>query len=250
MKYCLSSRQNREYLLKADEIKVKYKDKNVIFDLTQKYPKATIILETPFDPTISLDWDEMKRLNILAHENFILCLANLRDVEKCKENNIKFYFGLPISSFYELQSLKNLGVCYFRLAPPAFFELDKVKNLGVPVRAVPNLAYDNYFPHENGICGSWIRPEDTELYSDYIETYEFEGVELNQERALWDIYNRGEWKGNLNHIFINFNFPADNTAIPQNSIAIRRLTCGQKCQSGSNCNLCERYLKYAQKSYI
>jgi peptide deformylase len=32
MKYCLSSRQTNEYLKRADEIKVKYKDRDIIYD--------------------------------------------------------------------------------------------------------------------------------------------------------------------------------------------------------------------------
>ena len=44
MKYSVSSRQQPEYLQKCDEIKVMWNDRNIIFDLTEKYPGKTINL--------------------------------------------------------------------------------------------------------------------------------------------------------------------------------------------------------------
>ena len=44
MKYCLSSRQSAEYLQKADEIKVLYRDIEQIYDLMDKYENKNIIL--------------------------------------------------------------------------------------------------------------------------------------------------------------------------------------------------------------
>ena len=45
MKYCLSSRNEKKYLELASEIKVQYRDKNIIPDLLEDYPEANIILE-------------------------------------------------------------------------------------------------------------------------------------------------------------------------------------------------------------
>ena len=44
MKFCLGARQTEEYLKKADEIKVDFRDRNIIPDLAEKYPDKTIIL--------------------------------------------------------------------------------------------------------------------------------------------------------------------------------------------------------------
>lgn len=44
MKFCLSSRNNYEYLKKADEIKVEYRDRKIIPDLYEDFQKANIIL--------------------------------------------------------------------------------------------------------------------------------------------------------------------------------------------------------------
>lgn len=57
MKYCLSSRQTAEYLAKADEIKVEYRDRESIIDLSNKYPNKTIILDCHLIEDI--DWDKI-----------------------------------------------------------------------------------------------------------------------------------------------------------------------------------------------
>ena len=46
MKFCLSNRQNKEYLMKADQIKVQFRDRKSIPDLIMDYPGKEIILET------------------------------------------------------------------------------------------------------------------------------------------------------------------------------------------------------------
>lgn len=250
MKYCLSSRQSAEYLKKADEIKVKYRDRDIIYDFSQKYPTATIILEMPLDG-IEVNWTEITNYMRVTEGRLILCLANLNDIPQCQTLNIKYYYGFPIGTFYELNALKNLGVCYVRLAPPAFFKMDKVKELKVAVRGVPNIAYDAYMPQPNGIFGSWIRPEDLDLYENYIDIIEFEDCDLAKERALYRIYKEDKaWPGELNMLISNFNYPGLNRLIPPTILTQRRLICGQKCQEGSACRLCENYIKLAQEDFI
>lgn len=245
MKYCLSSRQSHEYLKRADEIKVKYRDRDIIYDYSQKYPTATIILEMPLNGE-EVNWAELNNYQRVTEGRFIVCIANLKDAEKCKAANIKFYYGFPIGSFYELRSLKEIGVCYFRLSAPVFFQLDKVKQLGVPVRAVPNVAYDGYFPQPNGLYGTWIRPEDIPTYDEYVETFEFEAADLEKERALYRIYHDdGKWPGDLNLLFTNFNIHALNRHLPNiDALAKRRTTCGHRCQDTFPCSICKLYMSY------
>lgn len=44
MKYCLRNRQIGEYLAKADEIKMEYRDYKSIPNLFEKYPEKPIII--------------------------------------------------------------------------------------------------------------------------------------------------------------------------------------------------------------
>ena len=65
MKYCLSSRNQRDYLSKADEIKVEYRDRKEIPDLFERYPEATIILQCFFYEE-DLEWGTPIESDIFA----------------------------------------------------------------------------------------------------------------------------------------------------------------------------------------
>lgn len=69
-------------------------------------------------------------------------------------------------------------------------------------------------PRENGIYGTWIRPEDIEVYGQYINTFEFISTALSEEAALLEIYQRGNWPGNLDLLLTNLNVQVDNRALP------------------------------------
>lgn len=250
MKYCLSSRQTKEYLKKADEIKVKYRDRDIIYDFSQDYEGKTIILEFPLDRNIIIDWKEIEKYNTVCQGNLILCVATMDHVREAKGRGMKFYYGFPINSFYDLQALKKLGVCYVRLGAPLFFNMDKVKQIGIPVRAIPNVAHEGYFPRENGVFGQWIRPEDMELYADYIAAIEFEDADLQKERALYRIYcEEKNWPGEMNMIITNMNYQCLNRLVSE-KVGQARLNCGQRCQSGGACRICERYLYLAKEEVM
>ena len=109
-------------------------------------------------------------------------VASADDFTKAAKNGLEYYIGYPVVSFFELNALKELGVCYVRLDNELFFQLDKVKKCGVPVRAVPNVAYIDGLRRENGILGTWIRPEDIEsIYGEYITAIEFEDCDRTKE---------------------------------------------------------------------
>ena len=121
------------------------------------------------------------------------------------------------------------------------FDLKAAASYGIPLRAMPNIAYIPYIPHENGIIGGWVRPEDTEAYGQYIDTFEFYTFKaLEKEAALYKVYAENKtWQGNLNLIIENLNFNIDNRLIyDENNFATRRMNCKQKCLNGHSCHYC------------
>lgn len=239
MKFCLRSRCQSTYLSKADEIKVEWRDRESIPDLAEKYPSAAIILQ--FTPSqIGTDIPDMSE--ILTYQSyckdFICCVHDTALIPDLVDRGVKCYYGFPVDSFWELNGLKAMGVCYVRLGPGLFFQLDKVVSLGVPVRAVPNVAYIDTTHHANGLCGTWIRPEDTDLYSNYITCYEFEDADVRKEQALYRIYSADGWPGNLNQLITNLNYDITNYLMLP-SFSERRINCGNRCQYDSNsCHFC------------
>lgn len=247
MKYCLSSLCKDTLLSQIDEIKVLWKNRKIIPDFAEKYPNATIILhKTSLDNSEA--WEEIKEYNILCKNKLIVAVKNLEEINIARENNIKCFLGYPITSFYELQSIKDLPIEYIRLNAPLFFELDKVKAItNIPIRAIPNIAYNDGLPRENGVFGQWIRPEDLETtYAEYIDTVEFEGIHTDQEELLYDIYHiRKHWKFDLQDIIVNLNTPGKNKMLPP-KIGEKRLNCGQRCQYNPEvCQFCKRALDMA-----
>ena len=243
MKVCLHNSNTIEYLQKANEIKVPYYDHKALSDYFEKYPNADIILDLNiiygFDETDEQAWDEIRINQVLSQGHLICCVESLKQINKCKELNLKFYYGYPINSFYELHSLVDLGVCYVRLAPPLSHQLEEVSKFGVPIRAIPNVCYQNYLPHKNGIHGQWIRPEDLKIYEKYISVIEFEDCDQAKEQALYRIYIEDkEWPGDFDMLYTNFNYKGVNRLL-DNELGKIRMNCGQRCEMNNSCQLCD-----------
>lgn len=242
MKYCLSSRQGKEFLSCADEIMVQSKDYLTLFDLLEKFPQKTFILRVELDSNI--DWNIIRGCN--KNGNLICCLENLQDIEKCRIYGVPFYYAYQVNSFFELQGLKDLGVVYAYIGMPLFFQMDEVKKVGIPLRAIPNLAYDAYIPHMNGICGQWIRPEDMDIYEEYFSACEFKTTSEEKERALFRIYAQDKkWPGDLSTLISNLNVSCNNNVVYKDLVE-KRLNCGQVCQQRGSCHYCERALTFDQ----
>lgn len=240
MKFCISSRQEKEYLLKADQIKVEYRDRDIIYDYIELYPNKTIILHLPKEEV------DLELIKSFSEKIDLICsLDNLYYAYKLKELNIKFFYSYPVSSYFELQGLKELGVCYAYIGMPLFFDLPNVIKIGVPLRAVPNVAYEAYIPRDSGICGQWIRPEDVEIYEKYIDVFEFHTEGLPQERALYRIYaEQKHWPGEMGDIITNFGESDCLNRLVYEDIAQIRISCKQKCQAGHPCDLCRKSVKF------
>lgn len=238
-----------EYLKKADEIKVAYRDRKSIPDLAMDYPEATIILHYKGEGSRE-DWEEYRRYSILCKENFIVALNDLSYVEDCKYYGLKYYYAYPITSFYDLRAMKKLGCEYALIDAPITHCLEEAAAVGIPLRMVPNVAYYAFIPRDEGVCGGWFRPEDVDAYAPYIQAIEFEDCDQRKEQALYRLYMEEKaWSGDLNMVISNLNYPATNRMIPPR-FAEARLTCAQACQQYSHCKLCYRYLNLADPNKI
>lgn len=255
MKFCLSSRQEDSYLRKADEIKFFYRDRKAIPDFIEKYPMAVLILvHSSLDDEIN--WNEIKDYSVLARGNFIFCVDTVQDCIAAEELEIKHYHNAAVKTPYELNALKNLNVCYALVDAPLFFDTEYLKEAGVPIRAIPNMSQKDGLPRENGIVGSWIRPEDLHFYNDVIAAVEFEDLTedrekyYRKERAMYRIYaEQKHWPGDLGMLVGDLHFSALNRVIHPD-VTRARLHCKQKCENGGHCRLCYRALTMANQQEI
>ena len=246
MKYCLSDAQPISLLRKADEIKVAYKNINSVFELMDEMPDKTFILDIPEEESFKFD---IELCTAYAEKvNIVLCLYNAHAAKIAAAVGLKWYWGYPISSFYELRGIIDLEPAYIFLTAPLSFDLNKVSQITtIPIRMCPNIAYDNYIPREEGICGQWVRPEDQDLYDEFVSVFEFRGNDLAHEATLFKVYAEDKkWPGNLNLLITNLNFDIDNRIIDPDVIEVR-LYCGQKCMTNSKCHLCPQMFKFSDK---
>ena len=245
MKYCLSGRQTKKYLTKVDEILVEQRDYRYISDLIIEHPNKTIILD------IKEFNDEAFKKCIIEYSkeptiNFVCCIYDLspENIEWFCFNNIKFYYGYSVNSFYEVKGLIDLGVEYVKIHAPLTFNILRLKRFDCKFRMIPNVAYDAYIPRKDGICGQWVRPEDVKYYEDGIYVFEFENANLEQEQVLYDIYaEKGIWNGNLNLLITNLGIDVNNRGLSED-IGKLRANCGQRCMEKGNCQLCHTIFQF------
>ena len=248
MKYCLSGRQTINKLKQyADEIKVQYSDKGFIYDLIDQCQEKTIILSLPYGETEPIDWQE---IHIFAKNyigDFICGIHDLAQYEECKQRSIKFYFDYPVTSYYELQAMKDMGVSYIVIGIPLFFDLDNVSKFNIPIRTVPNMSYLHYLERANGVCGQWIRPEDQDFYEQYIQTFEFNSINPTQEMTIYKIYAQDKrWPGDLQTLIPDLGISCFNSATYE-GLAEARANCRHKCQlASSSCHFCENALRFSE----
>ncbi len=245
MKYALTGRQPKPMLRKVDEIIVESRDYRYISELFIDVPNKTIVLDIPNE-----EFEDLKptliEYNKVEESNFVCRIYNLDPevIEWFHFNNIKFYYGYSVNSFYEVQGLINLGVEYIKIHAPLTFNVNILKRFDTKFRMVPNVAYVAYIPRKDGMCGQWIRPEDIKHYEEGIYVFEFEDANLEKERTLYHIYaENGYWPGNLNLLITNLNINADNRGLPE-EIGEVRANCGQKCMMNGNCHFCDTAFRF------
>ena len=247
MKYCLRSRLAPRYLAQADEIKVDYRDRRGIPDISHTYPDKTIIL---FPGNEDYDWEEIQRYNLLCKSNFILNVASIANAYKAKELGLRFMINMEATSYWDLEGLENLGAEYAYVGIPLFFDLEHTLDFDIKLRAIPTVAHNHMLPHKDGICGKWIRPEDVEAYEDYIQVLEFEPCAIEREQTLFKIYSQSkEWRTRLDVLVEDLGSNAVNRLIMPELIETR-LSCRQRCKSGGRCHMCYTAFQLANPDFI
>lgn len=246
MKVCLNARIGDEYLKKADQILFDWRDRQAIPDYIDRYPDKDIVLTNNNDDDIN--WEEIKTLYYLSKGHFYFGFNRIALAAPARDHQISFFFTYPITSYDELNTVKDLGVCQVRLGAPLFFDLDTVKTYfgDLKIFAVPNIAYDDVYPRNDGVTGTWIRPEDMDTYAPYLDSIVFYDTEpRSRERALYRIYcEEKHWAGDLQDIITNLNYYGTNRMIlPE--VGSKRINCGQACKKTGNCHICYRALQLA-----
>lgn len=250
MKVCLRAWVDKPYLDKADEIKVPWEKRDIIPNIFEDYPEdKVVILECFEDELTDKDWTDLKMFYGLSKGRFKICASNWR---LFKGEGIPFYIGYPITDVFTLQGIINLGVTDVVIAGPLAFDLENVRKTtpGVQLRLVPNVAFNDGLPRD-GVIGSWVRPQDIDIYAEYIDVFEFEDVQnKTREQALYRIYfDEKEWMGEMRDLITNFDYDG-NCGYLSKFLTDVRIGCKMNCLSGSRCRLCYSSLNFANEKMI
>lgn len=248
MKFCLSSSLTRNSLQEADEIRIKWKNKNSIDSLVEKYGKKPYILMLEEDS--DLVKVELIHFDVVTENNLIVSCKNIQQLQTIREFGIKYMLDYEVPSTYELRALAALGCEYAYIGLPLFFSLSATRDIDIKLRIIPTRCSDHKFPTEDSICGHWIRPEDLDEYEDYIDVVEFEDCAIRREETLFKVYkNQKTWSTQLNILVEDLSSNAINRLINPD-LVYHRLGCGQSCKNFSTCHACQHALILAERDKI
>lgn len=250
MKYCLSARQPDSLLKKIDEIKIELRDFRAIPDYIEKFPDKTLILELENTLPEDFNWEVIAAYSQKMEDKFFCAISNVDQIIDCREHSIKYYYKYPINSMFELDTFARYEVSYILIGTSLIFNLKNVASYKIPLRFIPNLAYEPYLRRKDGIVGGWVRPEDMDKYGQYLAVAEFYAPgSLDKESALFHVYAENKtWPGNLNLLIEGLGVDFDNRILyDADNFAIRRMGCKQKCLDGKTCHYCEDQIQFVPK---
>lgn len=248
MRFCLRGRQSREYVKKAQELMVEYRDNNYIYDLMEINPDLIITLEIKNDNNLELkDWEKLTQYKTICKNGFRVMVSSASNMEIAKKMNYDFFSSIPAYDMYHLNALINFGVCAARIDGHLAHQLDIIAGKEIEIRSLVNNAkgYLNY----NNILTGWFRPED--LPNLPIDVCEFVAKDNRQEQALYRIYaERQTWAGPLKDIIVGIEDEEIlNRMIPP-EFQEHRSQCGMHCQTRETCHYCLRAINMAKTEFI
>lgn len=250
-KYCIKAVKDKKCLQQVEEISIDYHgDRSIgsIRPFLDIYPNHEIILSIKSEDFSDKFFELLNTIDE-KYNNLKLCLTSLpkeEDLDRLKKyKQISYFFYMPAHTYDDFYNLINLGVSEIYVGVELGFELNKVYKIAyandIVLRAIPNYAMTLYrdFPF---YLKFFIRPEDLDEYSKYIDTFEFEGTPSMMETLLNAYIKNKKWYGDLSEIIIGLKKDElDSRHIFP--IWYRRSTCGRECMKGSSCRLCSSVKK-------
>lgn len=251
MKYCAKYSNNID-LTGFDEISIihaKGEERQLIdFVIRHQAKKITVVVKNYFDFYKDEEWKMFNAIHSQYPEfNLNICFCEVclfrsidQELKTCMENlEIPYYTGFLAVNFDQLHHLCKHGVKEVYIGEEICFDLLRAERVassyGATLRAFPNIGQSSV-KDTPALQKFFIRPEDLEAYSQYIDTVEFWGP-LNRQDILRRIYSKGKWYGDLQEIILDFDLSFDSMRIVP-GFAQARINCDRKCMKGGRCKIC------------
>lgn len=251
MKYCLKFNNDSRYLNKCDEVLIKYKQGDWAKFIAQMGERRVNMLFTPEELTNEVINKISDKLNKQAKLNLTIALTRL-DEDRARllgAMDLKFYITAPCTTWEQLDLLLFFGVSDVNISGPLGFELTKVRQKlnrctkKVQIRATPNKS-ESTAPEADALRSFFIRPEDIDVYEQYIDVLDFAG-DIQLQDTFFLLYSESKvFIGSMGQCIYDLNLSFDNKGIAEGFGAKRR-ECGLKCLKSKKCRHCELYAKIA-----
>lgn len=261
MKYCIDYKNKKfKYFDKIDEITINFipRESSIInFLLENKNKRININIEDKDD---FIENKRIKMFDVIKQQcpdiDFAFKIGYFKDestkkiMEMIKTNEMqhKFFFQTLVGDWDTLNGYAELGVSDIYVVEDLGFEIKRVAEIlhsrGIRVRVYPNVAQSKW-GKTDPFRKFFIRPEDVDIYEDYVDVIEFFGKNDSIE-TYYKIYAIDKkWFGKLNEIIIDFDSDVDNRCILP-KFAPKRLNCGKKCAKGKHCEICSAIVELAE----
>lgn len=254
MNFCIQIDGNPKhkfnYLNEIKEITIDYRRTDTtLLKFLELHQDKRINIRIDAEFTIEEDLKRILAYKKKFPEHFIVILLNsydsLREKEIYKEiikKDIPFFFDETVFSWDKLCGYVQLKPTDIRISGELAFELDKVSELlheaDIRVRSFVNLS-QSLWEEQDSLYTYFIRPEDIEVYSYVIDTFEFYD-KIKSLNTLYKIYTKDKkWFGNLSEIILNWHGEDINNIYLSPNFPFERISCGKGCVKGRNCKICK-----------
>lgn len=258
MKYAITFAKTFRYFDLIDEVIITpYKGDVEIIEYVEKTFKP--------EQRVILDLTELEESKISSFKDMVIILKKLKeinplitakisitfpkeDINELKDAEIPFIFMEYAENFEMFYVQKELGASDIYVTGALGFYLDKLQPFRdkVKLRVFPNIAQSTrgttkLLPQ---LIKFYIRPEDIELYQDYIDVLEIFPCK-DRTTVIYEIYKRQQWLGKLSDIIMDLDNDIDNDVISP-YFALHRIKCHQDCLL-DRCTLCQQIYSLGKK---
>lgn len=258
MKYAITFAKTFRYFDLIDEVIITpYKGDVEIIEYVEKTFKP--------EQRVILDLTELEESKISSFKDMVVILKKLKeinplitakisitfpkeDINELKDAEIPFIFMEYAENFEMFYVQKELGASDIYVTGALGFYLDKLQPFRdkVKLRVFPNIAQSTrgttkLLPQ---LIKFYIRPEDIELYQDYIDVLEIFPCK-DRTTVIYEIYKRQQWLGKLSDIIMDLDNDIDNDVISP-YFALHRIKCHQDCLL-DRCTLCQQIYSLGKK---
>lgn len=181
------------------------------------------------------------------HSNIAVRCNMYWDKELLNSFKEKFpIFFVNFANTYEaFCHMAKMGVSDIYVTEGLAFELQNLQKIrkeqGIKIRVFPDVA-QSQFKDVPDTAKFWIRPEDIDLYSEYVDVFEI-FHDYARSSVVYEIYKQQQWVGGLYNLIEGITDNIDNTTIAPH-FGKSRLNCQQRCLIGK-CNICPNIMDLA-----